>query len=85
MIKQAFQCIEERETMRGIYQVVKQMNIFTEEGVKIIEEAFEVVSRIEKGLSKEDITIITNFADEFPYEFQEMMREKERELYGIKL
>ncbi|GIN22601.1 hypothetical protein [Siminovitchia fordii] len=69
--------------MRDLYQVVKNMNIYTEEGVKIIKEAFEVISRIEKGMSKEDVTIISNFAEEMPYEFQEMIREKEREMYGI--
>jgi hypothetical protein len=71
--------------MRDLYEVVKQMNIFTPEGVTIIEEAYEVISRIEKGLSKDDITIINNFADEFPYEFQEMMREKERVMHGIEI
>ncbi|MDY7043634.1 hypothetical protein RVS70_05385 [Virgibacillus sp. M23] len=71
--------------MRDLYQVVKEMNIYTKEGVKIINEAYEVVRRIDKELSKDDITIITNFADEFPYEFQEMMREKEREMHGLQI
>ncbi|MED3792396.1 hypothetical protein P4571_08065 [Niallia alba] len=69
--------------MRELHEVIKNMNIYTEEGVELIERAYEVVSKIDKGLSKEDITIITNFADEMPYEFQEMMREKERVMYGI--
>ncbi|MEK4824579.1 hypothetical protein NSS71_08470 [Niallia sp. FSL W8-0951] len=46
-------------------------------------ELYEVVSRIDKGLSKEDITTIINIADEMPNEFQEMMREKERVMYGL--
>ncbi|MEM4994913.1 hypothetical protein WKH56_20325 [Priestia sp. SB1] len=71
--------------MRDLYEVVSQMNIYTQEGVKIIEEAYEIISRLDQGLSKEDITIMTNFADEFPHEFQALMREKERHMYGIRI
>jgi len=71
--------------MRELYQVVKEMNIYTKQGVDLIEEAYNIVNTIDKGLTKEGITILTNFADEFPYEFKELMREKERVMHGIRI
>lgn len=57
------------------------LSIYTGEGKQMIFEAYDVIQRIDKGLSKEDITIINNFLDTNLYAGMVFLREKEYEMH----
>lgn len=67
--------------MRKVEKVI-EMDKFTDKGRQRVTEAYEVISKLDKGLTKDEITILNNFLDEFLFEGVALLREKEYEVHG---
>lgn len=68
--------------MRSLDKLV-DVSKFTEKGLSELREAYDVISRMDKGLSAMDITIITNVCETNLYAFYSMLRAKEAEMHGV--